>query len=44
MLIDCGTIPADLPSWVEIDWDATAHNVKVDYNTVDINGGTYWFR
>jgi hypothetical protein len=44
MLEDCGTIPRDLPSWVEIDWDATARNVRADYTPVEIDGGTYWYR
>jgi hypothetical protein len=44
MLIDCGTIPRDLPEWVEIDWDATAENLKVDYASIEIDGNTYWYR
>ena len=44
LLEECGTIPRDLPSWVEIDWDATARNVRMDYTPVDINGRTYWYR
>ena len=44
MLEDCGTIPRDFPSWVEINWDATARNVRVDYTPVDIDGVTYWYR
>lgn len=44
MLIDCGTVPSDLPYWVEIDWEATACNVRTDYTPVDIDGVTYWFR
>jgi hypothetical protein len=44
MLEDCGTIPRDLPSWVEIDWDATARNVRDDYTPVEIDGATYWYR
>lgn len=44
LLEDCGTIPADLPSWVEIDWDATAKNVQVDYTPTDVDGLTYWYR
>jgi hypothetical protein len=44
MLEDCGTVPADLPSWVEIDWDATARNVRIDYTPVTIDGVTYWYR
>lgn len=44
MLEDCGTIPRDLPSWVEIDWEATARNVRIDYTAVDFDGVTYWIR
>lgn len=44
MLEDCGTIPRDLPSWVVIDWDATAGNVRMDYTPVEIDGSTYWYR
>jgi len=44
MLEDCGTIPRDLPSWVEIDWEATARNVRMDYAAVDFDGVTYWIR
>jgi len=44
MLYDCGTIPADLPTWGKIDWRATAKNVQTDYSSVDINGATYWYR
>ena len=44
LLEDCGTVPADLPSWVEIDWEATARNVRVDYTPVEIDGCTYWYR
>lgn len=44
LLEDCGTVPANLPSWVEIDWEATARNVRVDYTPVEIDGCTYWYR
>lgn len=44
MLEDCNTIPRDLPSWVEIDWEATARNVRMDYAAVDFDGVTYWIR
>jgi hypothetical protein len=44
MLEDCGTIPRDLPTWIEIDWKATARNVKMDYTSVEIDGVTYWTR
>ena len=44
MLEDCGTIPKDLPSWVEIDWERTANNVQVDYMPIVFNATTYWYR
>lgn len=44
MLHDCGTIPKDFPTWVEIDWDATARNVQMDYTATEIDGVTYWYR
>ncbi len=44
LLADCGTIPRDLPSWVEIDWERTARNIREDYSTVDVDGRTYWYR
>lgn len=44
MLEDCGTIPRDMPSWVEIDWHATARNIRMDYTPIDIDGVTYWHR
>lgn len=44
MLEDCGTIPRDMPWFVEVDWEATARNVRMDYAATDIDGGTYWYR
>jgi hypothetical protein len=44
LLEDCGDIPSDLPSWVEIDWEATARNVRTDYTCTEIDGSTYWYR
>lgn len=41
---DCGYIPADLPTWIVVDWDATADQVREDYTNTDIDGVTYWFR
>ena len=43
MLEDCGDIPG-LPSYIEIDWEATARNVRIDYTCTEINGSTYWYR
>ena len=44
LLIDCGTLPSDLPIWVHIDWEATAREVKHDYSTVQIDGVEYLYR
>ena len=40
-LEDCGYIPKDFPTWIEIDWEATANNVKVDYTEVTYQGSSY---
>lgn len=44
LLKDCGYIPKDLPSWIELDWEKTADNVKVDYTTIDIDDETFYYR
>lgn len=44
LLEDCGDVPRNMPSWVEIDWDATARNVRGDYTCTAIDGVTYWYR
>jgi hypothetical protein len=44
MLADCDAIPANIPDYVVIDWEATARNIKVDYSEVDIEGRTYFYR
>ena len=44
LLEDCGDLPKELPHYIEIDWDATARNIRVDYTPVTINGATYWTR
>ena len=41
---DCGYISKDLPSWIEIDWKATADNVAEDYAIVEYDGDTYYYR
>ena len=43
-LRDTGYIASDFPEWIEIDWDATADNVKCDYQEVILNGQTYYAR
>lgn len=44
LLEDCGYIPNDFPSWIEIDWKATAENVKQDYSELEYKGKTYLYR
>ena len=41
LLEDIGYIPKDFPSWIEIDWESTANNVKVDYMEVTYQGNSY---
>lgn len=41
---DCGDLPRDLPHYIEVDWDATARNIRIDYSCIDIDGDTYWYR
>ena len=41
---DIGDLPRDLPSYLEIDWTATANNLEVDYSTVDYDGVEYLYR
>ena len=44
MLEDCGEIPSNLPHYIEVDWNATARNIRMDYTPIDIDGMTYWYR
>lgn len=44
LLEDVGYIPNDFPSWIEIDWEATAHNVSQDYIEVEYQGNSYYGR
>lgn len=41
---EIGAVPKDFPSWIVIDWEVTADNVKVDYVTVDYDGVEYLIR
>lgn len=43
-LEDCGYIKSDMPHWIEIDYDATADNMKADYIEVEYEGDTYYAR
>lgn len=44
LVSDCGDLPIDIPSYVVIDWGATARNLWPDYSSVEFNGVTYWYR
>ena len=44
LLIDCGYIPKDMPSWIEINWQATYDNMKQDYSEIELNGNTFYVR
>ncbi len=44
LLEDIGDLPSDLPSYIEIDWDKTADNLRVDYSEVEYQGTTYLVR
>ena len=41
---DIGDLPRDMPSYLVVDWEATARNLKVDYTEVDFDGVTYLVR
>ena len=44
MLKDCGELPREIPSYVVIDWEATAENLKIDYTESEFDGVTYYMR
>lgn len=44
LLKDCGYIPQNFPSWIVLDFEATAENVQKDYRSADFDGETYWIR
>ncbi len=41
---DIGDLPREIPSYLAIDWEKTANNLKVDYTEVDFDGVTYLIR
>jgi len=43
-LEDCDYISKDFPHWIEIDWTATARNIRMDYTSTEIDGVIYWYR
>ena len=44
LLKDCGDLPTDIPWYIRIDWEATAHNIKADYTEASFDGVTYYMR
>ena len=44
MVKDIGDLPREIPYYIEIDWEATAANVRADYSSVDFNGEPYLYR
>ncbi len=41
---EIGDMPKDLPSYIVIDWAATARNLRADYTEVEYDGITYLAR
>lgn len=41
---DIGAVSRENAGWIVIDWNATAKGLKQDYNSVDYDGSTYWYR
>ena len=44
LLDDIGDLPKNLPSYIVIDWSATADNLKADYSECEYQGETYLYR
>lgn len=44
LVVDIGDLPSDIPHYIEIDWEATAENVRQDYAWVDFDGEEYLTR
>ena len=41
---DIGDFLKGFPSYIEVDWEKTADNLRADYGSVEFNGVTYWYR
>ena len=39
-----GDMPKEIPTYIVIDWEATAANIKVDYSEIVIDNDTYLVR
>lgn len=44
LIEDCGYISKDFPSFIEVDWNATAENVSDDYAIITYDGDDYYVR
>lgn len=44
LIEDCGYISKDFPDWIEIDWNATARNMRQDYVELTFDGVVYLAR
>lgn len=44
LVSDIGDIPREIPSYIEIDWDKTADNLRVDYTEIEWDGNTFLVR
>lgn len=44
LIKDCDGLPKELPAYIEIDWETTAENIKVDYTEIDFDGVPYLIR
>jgi hypothetical protein len=40
---DCAILPREIPSYLVIDWNKTAENMRMDYASIEIDGNTYWY-
>ncbi|QYW02302.1 hypothetical protein CPT_Paku_008 [Burkholderia phage Paku] len=41
---DIGDLPKGLPAYIEVDWEATARNIRADYCSVEFDDVTFWYR
>lgn len=44
LVSDIGDMPCEIPSYIEIDWEATADNLAADYVKVDFDGTDFYIR
>ena len=44
LVSDIGDLPRDIPSYISIDWEKTADNIKQDYSYISIGKTDYWYR